>query len=75
MAKKQTRRSISINRALFEQAKAVAECSNVSLSQFTEASLRSYIAAAKGPGASTVRSTKPIDMPIPSDGVSIRGDL
>lgn len=44
MAKKQTRRSISVNRTLFEHAKTVAAFNGVSLSSFTEAALREKMA-------------------------------
>lgn len=40
MAKKQSRRSISVNRSLFEQCKGVAETRGVPLAQLTEAALR-----------------------------------
>lgn len=43
MAKKQTRRSISINRALYRIAKQAAEFAEVPLSQFTELALRRAI--------------------------------
>jgi predicted HicB family RNase H-like nuclease len=46
MAKKQTRRSVSLNRELFELAKATAAEQEVSLSEFTESALRHQIAAA-----------------------------
>lgn len=40
MAKKQTRRSVSVNRTLYELAKVHAEHAGVPLSQFTESALR-----------------------------------
>lgn len=40
MAKKQTRRSISLNRGLFEQAKEHANTRLISLSKFTEDAIR-----------------------------------
>ncbi len=49
MAKKQTRRSISVNRKLFESAKALAERKKVSLSQLTEDGLRIALAAQSDP--------------------------
>lgn len=43
MAKTQTRRTISVNRALFEEAKKVAEHGGTSLAHFTEKALRAAI--------------------------------
>lgn len=40
MAKKQTRRSISVNRQVYENSKQAAALLGVSLSQFTENALR-----------------------------------
>lgn len=51
MAKKQTRRSISINRKLYELAKTHAEHSGVALAQLTENALRQFIAANPNPKA------------------------
>lgn len=47
MAKKQSRRSISINRQLYEQAKTIAEGSGIPLAQLTENALRQHIATKK----------------------------
>lgn len=43
MAKKQTRRSVSLNRSLYEHAKVCAESDGVPLSQFVEAAIRNHI--------------------------------
>lgn len=43
MAKKQTRRSISVSAVAFERAQAVAEKAGISLSKFTEAALDAMI--------------------------------
>jgi hypothetical protein len=40
MAKKQTRRSISVSRAVYENSKRAAELLGVPLAQFTESALR-----------------------------------
>lgn len=47
MAKKQSRRSISINRQLFEQAKGVAELAGEALSQLAERGIRYVLAQSK----------------------------
>lgn len=44
MAKKQTRRSVSLNRDLFEQAKSAADRAGVPLARFAEDALRAAIA-------------------------------
>ena len=49
MAKKQTRRSISIGRARVDQAKLVAETIGASLSRFCEDALDAYIASGPKP--------------------------
>ncbi len=60
MAKRQSRRTISINRALYELAKGAAERTGVPLSQLTEKALRGAIArdglvsVVRAPGAWTV---------------------
>ena len=40
MAKKQTRRSVSLNRQVFDDAKAAAAAAGMSLSQYVEAALK-----------------------------------
>jgi hypothetical protein len=49
MAKKQTRRSISVNRQLFDQARSLAGEKKVALSQLTEDALRVVLAAQGDP--------------------------
>lgn len=49
MAKKQTRRSISVNRALFDQATEIAKGRGVPLSQLTEHGLRAIMATDSPP--------------------------
>src|SRR5258708_502907 len=50
MAKKQTRRSISVSRSTYERLKAFCEANNVSMSQFVETRVGDFL----GEGASTV---------------------
>ena len=61
MAKKQTRRTISINRALFERVKLHAETTGTPMSQLTEGALRRAIES--GP------------QPRPADNTSFMADL
>jgi hypothetical protein len=49
MARKQTRRSISVNRSVFEASKALAEQKRTSLSRMTEDALRVVLAAQGSP--------------------------
>lgn len=49
MAKKQSRRSVSLNKAEFETAQRIAESCGVSLSHFTEVALRALIQAGPTP--------------------------
>jgi hypothetical protein len=48
MAKKQSRRSISINRQIYERLKAHCEGKDVSMSSFVEATIMSYLNALGG---------------------------
>lgn len=50
MAKKQTRRSISVNRVEFETMKAIAQAADVSVSKLTEGALRHFVATARETG-------------------------
>ncbi len=49
MAKKQTRRSISVSRTTYERLKAFCETNNISMSQFVEARVGDFL----GEGAAT----------------------
>jgi hypothetical protein len=49
MAKKQTRRSISVSRSTYERLKAFCEANNISMSQFVETRVGDFL----GEGAST----------------------
>lgn len=52
MAKKQTRRSISVSRTTYERLKAFCESNNISMSQFVETRVGDFLG--QGDGAATV---------------------
>ena len=56
MAKKQTRRSISVSRTTYERLKSFCETNNISMSQFVEARVGDFL----GEGASTASGTTSI---------------
>jgi len=49
MAKKQTRRSISVSRTTYERLKAFCEANNVSMSQFVETRVGDFLSTNEGP--------------------------
>jgi hypothetical protein len=51
MAKKQTRRSISVSRTTYERLKAFCEANNVSMSQFVESRVGDFLNVGEGPPA------------------------
>lgn len=55
MAKKQTRRSISVSRTTYERLKAFCEANNVSMSQFVETRVGDFL----GEGTTTIVPTQP----------------
>ncbi len=55
MAKKQTRRSISVSRTTYERLKAFCESNNISMSQFVETRVGDFL----GEGSATVDITRP----------------
>jgi hypothetical protein len=55
MAKKQTRRSISVSRATYERLKSFCETNNISMSQFVEA----RVGESLGEGMTTLVSSSP----------------
>jgi hypothetical protein len=70
MAKKQTRRSISVSRVTYERLKAFCEANNVSMSQFVESRVGDFLGESTGvpaprpsprpdPGRSALSSTPP----------------
>jgi hypothetical protein len=59
MAKKQTRRSISVSRTTYERLKAFCETNGISMSQFVETRVGDYL----GESATTVVPTQPPPRP------------
>ena len=55
MAKKQTRRSISVSRTTYERLKAFCEANNISMSQFVETPRRTTSSATDDRGRADVR--------------------
>ena len=49
MAKKQTRRSISVSRTTYERLKAFCESNNISMSQFVETRVGDFLGQNEGP--------------------------
>src|SRR5690349_13514608 len=58
MAKKQTRRSISVSRSTYERLKAFCESNNISMSQFVETRVGDFLGQG-GEGTTTVEITRP----------------
>ena len=65
MAKKQTRRSISVSRTTYERLKAFCEANNISMSQFVETRVGDFLTHEPSQPAPPVRPTQP-SMPRPS---------
>jgi len=59
MAKKQTRRSISVSRTTYERLKAFCESNNISMSQFVETRVGDFLGQPDGTAEATVVSTMP----------------
>ena len=57
MAKKQTRRSISVSRTTYERLKAFCESNNISMSQFVETRVGDFLG--QGEGTTTVDIVRP----------------
>jgi hypothetical protein len=57
MAKKQTRRSISVSRTTYERLKAFCESNNISMSQFVETRVGDFLG--QGEGNTTLEITRP----------------
>jgi hypothetical protein len=67
MAKKQTRRSISVSRTTYERLKAFCEANNISMSQLVETRVNDFLGT-EGP-VETVRPAAPrpsVPSPVPS---------
>ncbi len=63
MAKKQTRRSISVSRTTYERLKAFCEVNNISMSQLVETRVNDFLGEG---GTVTVTPTQPRPAPSPS---------
>ena len=59
MAKKQTRRSISVSRMTYERLKAICEANNISMSQLVETRVNDFL----GEGSVTVTDIRPTQAP------------
>jgi hypothetical protein len=64
MAKKQTRRSISVSRTTYERLKAFCEANNISMSQFVETRVGDFLG--EGTATATVVPTTPRPTPAPA---------
>jgi hypothetical protein len=58
MAKKQTRRSISVSRTTYERLKAFCETNNISMSQFVETRVGDFLGQG-GEATTTITPTQP----------------
>ncbi len=58
MAKKQTRRSISVSRTTYERLKAFCETNNISMSQFVETRVGDFLGQSEG-ATTTIELTRP----------------
>jgi hypothetical protein len=68
MAKKQTRRSISVSRTTYERLKAFCESNNISMSQFVETRVGDFLGQGGEPTVELVRATpapRPVQPPPP----------
>ena len=63
MAKKQTRRSISVSRTTYERLKAFCETNNISMSQFVETRVGDFLG--EGASATVVVPAQPRPTPAP----------
>lgn len=63
MAKKQTRRSISVSRGTYERLKAFCEANQVSMSQFVETRVGDFLGPDKGPVNADVSAPAPAAKP------------
>ncbi|HLL21960.1 MAG TPA: hypothetical protein VK427_07510, partial [Kofleriaceae bacterium] len=62
MAKKQTRRSISVSRTTYERLKAFCEANNISMSQLVETRVNDFL----GEGVAVTIAPRPTPSPMPS---------
>src|SRR5450432_144218 len=59
MAKKQTRRSISVSRTTYERLKAFCEVNNISMSQFVETRVGDFLGESQGHAITTLIPSQP----------------
>ena len=64
MAKKQTRRSISVSRTTYERLKAFCEANNISMSQFVETRVGDFLG--EGTGGTVTATIVPTSTPRPA---------
>ena len=64
MAKKQTRRSISVSRTTYERLKAFCEANNISMSQFVETRVGDFLG--EGTGGTVTTTIVPTTTPRPA---------
>jgi hypothetical protein len=70
MAKKQTRRSISVSRTTYERLKSFCETNNISMSQFVEARVGDFLG--EGVTLTTLVPTLPHSGPRPTSPAPVR---
>ncbi len=66
MAKKQTRRSISVSRTTYERLKAFCEANNISMSQFVETRVGDFLGEGQSPGSGHAITTLIPSQPKPT---------
>ena len=69
MAKKQTRRSISVSRTTYERLKSFCETNSISMSQFVETRVGDFLSVDQGGTAPTQPSTpapRPVTLSVPA---------
>lgn len=64
MAKKQTRRSISVSRTTYERLKQFCEANNVSMSQFVETRVGDFLGEGSGEQVHLERTERPAPAPM-----------
>ena len=70
MAKKQTRRSISVSRTTYERLKAFCETNNISMSQFVETRVGDFLGNGEGTTTVIPVTPRPISSITPSSSSS-----
>lgn len=71
MAKKQTRRSISVSRTTYERLKAFCESNNISMSQFVETRVGDFLGSGEGTTTVIPATPRPSVPQTPSTNSSI----